>query len=75
MRVHYNPHECDFYSLDCDSYTQSLIFTWSVLSAGKNVITHECNFNTRKIDLNKQWDFDTYECDFTRRVWFPLTQE
>jgi hypothetical protein len=51
-------HECDFYTLECGLYTQSVFSTRSVIWAGTN------DFNTHKIY------FYTQSMISTRRVWF-----
>jgi hypothetical protein len=65
----YDTRECDCYRLKCYSYTQSVIYKRSEISTDTNVIKiHRSVISTRK----KR--FPHAECDFTRRVWFPLTR-
>jgi hypothetical protein len=70
MRVNMTLTESELYTLECDSHTQSIISTRSVISTGANVIPARTRLiSTRRVQ------FPHADCDFTRRVWFSLTRE
>jgi hypothetical protein len=59
----YDTHECNFYTLECDSYTQMVISTRSVISTSTNVIP-----------IPRSRILTRAKLVFTRRVRFPRAE-
>jgi hypothetical protein len=71
----FDTYECDHDTHDCDFYTQSVILTrMSVIMTLTIMITTRTNVRKRLVSARRV-RFLHAECDFTRRVWFPLAQE